>query len=355
VSTKRAISNPRRGGSFLAMVAVLALDMTGASAAEGRIPIFQPTVITQSGSYILTADIAAPGTIISVTAPEVTLDLNGHTLTTTTTDFSSTAILLDQGAQDARILGGKIAGGFWGILSMVEMHSAVIERMTFEGMAQGIGVNATQYVEVTGCTMRGTGAGSTAIHARTALGVPVAIRIEGNTLDGWETGVELGGAGMIVKDNEIHLATSTNNFGIHLSPLDTSHRGSLIEGNRISASGQSIENSTPESLLRNNVLINSGDGAVVLFGDFDYLANNTISGAVGGSPSHSGALIKGARALVDGNVVESASGPSGCGITFYGTASVEGAYRDNMLRNNAGGSVCVSGGATATDAGGNIQ
>jgi parallel beta-helix repeat protein len=53
-----------------------------AMAGEGRIPIWEPTVITQDGNYIVTRDIASPGgPVIQVTGlRSVEIDLNGFTL-----------------------------------------------------------------------------------------------------------------------------------------------------------------------------------------------------------------------------------------------------------------------------------
>ncbi len=52
---------------------------------DGRIPIYQPTVIGADGNYYLTRDITTSGVVIDVlpAAINVNIDLNGHTLTRT--------------------------------------------------------------------------------------------------------------------------------------------------------------------------------------------------------------------------------------------------------------------------------
>ena len=78
-------------------------------------------------------------------------------------------------------------------------------------------------------------------------------------------------------------------------------------------------------------------------GDGSVIARNTVLH----SAQH-GLLIQGGRTLVEGN---QASWNYGCGLSFTGSYGTN-AYRDNMLRGNGTGSVCVPG--TNTDAGGNL-
>src|SRR5437867_4844935 len=62
-------------------LAFVGLVGSGIWADEGRIPIFQPTTITQPGHYVLTRDISnGAGDGILIRASTVTLDLNGHTI-----------------------------------------------------------------------------------------------------------------------------------------------------------------------------------------------------------------------------------------------------------------------------------
>src|SRR4030095_7331838 len=60
---------------------VCALGGTQVRSNEGRVPIFEPTTIVDPGHYVVTRDFVAPGTAITIAANDVTLDLNGYTLT----------------------------------------------------------------------------------------------------------------------------------------------------------------------------------------------------------------------------------------------------------------------------------
>src|SRR5262245_40994442 len=78
---------------------------------EGRIPIAGPKVITQPGAYVVTRDILVPsGIALDVRADGVTIDLNGHTI-------SSTGILEDLlsisgcGARGVAVRNGHFQGG----------------------------------------------------------------------------------------------------------------------------------------------------------------------------------------------------------------------------------------------------
>jgi hypothetical protein len=81
------------------------------SQVEPRTPITNTTAVTISapGSYYLTANISVTsGSAITITASQVTLDLNGFTITGTGT--ANTGILLAGGDTDITILNGHILG-----------------------------------------------------------------------------------------------------------------------------------------------------------------------------------------------------------------------------------------------------
>ncbi len=66
-------------------VALCLMGSAPGSSNDGRIPIYQPTVIGQDGTYYVTNDITAAGTILEIlpTATWVSIDLNGNRLTRT--------------------------------------------------------------------------------------------------------------------------------------------------------------------------------------------------------------------------------------------------------------------------------
>ena len=79
---------------------------------EARTPISSaPFTISQSGSYYLTANVTvSSGTAITITASNVTLDLNGFTISSTDASTTGYGILLDNGPRNITITNGFIQG-----------------------------------------------------------------------------------------------------------------------------------------------------------------------------------------------------------------------------------------------------
>jgi hypothetical protein len=86
--------------------------MVTLSQIEPRTPITSaPYTISAPGSYYLAANLAvSSGTAITITASQVTLDLNGYTLSSTEATPTGTGILLAGGATDITIRNGHIKG-----------------------------------------------------------------------------------------------------------------------------------------------------------------------------------------------------------------------------------------------------
>src|SRR5262245_43476631 len=96
---------------FLAagVLAAAALGTAGLYGDEGRIPISQPTTITQSGHYLLTRDIAAAsGPGITIQASNVTLDLNGYKVSSSSTLFN--LVQVADGSRDITVRNGRLQG-----------------------------------------------------------------------------------------------------------------------------------------------------------------------------------------------------------------------------------------------------
>jgi len=84
-----------------------------AMAAGGRIPIYGQTTITSPGTYQVTRDFTvSSGTAIVVQTGNVTIDLDGHTITST--DLSSPVIHAN-GFSPVRVSNGRIVGGHDGV------------------------------------------------------------------------------------------------------------------------------------------------------------------------------------------------------------------------------------------------
>ena len=68
--------------SFTALACLLAVLPCELPAADGAIPIWEPTIITEPGKYIVTRDIVGvpPSPVLTITVSNVHVDLNGFTL-----------------------------------------------------------------------------------------------------------------------------------------------------------------------------------------------------------------------------------------------------------------------------------
>jgi parallel beta-helix repeat protein len=101
------------------LAAALGLLSFAAFGADGRIPIPGGTseyVIRQPGSYYLTGDITTgDGAALAITANDVTLDLNGHTLTNTVTSGNYYVLVGSSGVTRVHVTNGSIKGGAYGV------------------------------------------------------------------------------------------------------------------------------------------------------------------------------------------------------------------------------------------------
>jgi nitrous oxidase accessory protein NosD len=341
----------------LASAITLALAISSIVADEGRTAIFQSTTITQSGSYILTADITVPGgTAITIAAPQVTLDLNGHTVAVASLTSPSNGILIDPNARDVRIENGKITGARTGISTQGDLRSIWINRVEFLDVSvDGVSLSNAAYAEVTGCSFHQTSSStttSTCIQDTGNTSSPFSSRVEDNTFDNCGSGVLFSSVPSVqVRDNTF---STSYGLGSGISEVCCApFEGTtwLVTGNTISDLGPAITIYSPHSLIRQNVIRPSmGLTGIQQLGGESLVTDNVVTGGTGGI------IVDGGRTLVEGNLAESATQPGlGCGLLFTGASSVANAYRDNMLRNNSFAAVGFALGASATDAGGNIQ
>ncbi len=344
---------------------------------EGRIPIFKPTTITQSGHYVLTRDIVVTaGDGIVIGASGVTLDLNGH-LIASNVPTSRLIYIGDVENTAATIRNGRLSGGFIGIDSFTKPGLRLrVEHVEIEGSERAVFIDLAQSVQIIGCRVTGT-TGSSAIR----VSGPAGGTFTGEFVDNLITDVRGDGLelynlrGGVVRGNVVTNFGTGASFdtGILLDSLGTASAdlgGSTIDGNTVRKSDDDIGISVlsgSNNLLTNNVA--SGLGATGIFVQtagnriaYNVASSNAIDGIHIGCPTcgadHNtlerntlrrnmvnGVSVQGNTNLIDSNLIE---GNSQYGILFdSGTGS---AYRGNMLRDNTIGAVL----GTATDAGGNI-
>ena len=102
---------------LLLLVGTLIPAASPATAADGTTPIWQPTTITQPGSYVLTRDVSGnvfgggDSAVILIQASDVTLDLNGFRLSALGNgcDSSACAAIRAQGVDGITVRNGSIS------------------------------------------------------------------------------------------------------------------------------------------------------------------------------------------------------------------------------------------------------
>jgi parallel beta-helix repeat protein len=358
-----------------AILAVLAVHAAPVLADESRIPIAQPTTISQPGHYILTRDITvAGGNVITIQAGDVTLDLNGRNIQSGAA--TGALILILPGATDVTVRNGRLLGGMNGVVyASTSIPLRVrLENLEIRNSSIPIQIDGADSVEILNCRISDA-TGGRAIEVFGTSGAPVTGRIVGNTIK------DVAGFGMLfsgLRDGEIrgniitHFGTAIpGEAGIEITNLTTPlPGGNIIEGNIIRQSDDDLGILIyvgDGNLLMNNTVSSVGSTGIQVSSSGNRLVGNVVSGAVygitvnlftGSGPvnnnivernevsgsSQIGIVASGNYDLLDSNVVE---GSGSFGLQFTGTGH---AYRNNMLRNNAAGPVT----GVATDAGGNI-
>ncbi len=309
-------------------------------AADGTIPVWTQTVITQPGHYILTRDISvSSGVAITVDADGVTLDLNGHTITSS--DPVDPVILLTPDKDDLHVKNGTLQGGGYGIhsngaaaTSHIRVHDLTISGQAGYGML----FVSPAYVEVLGCRV-GPTESQEGISVQGSPGFSGRF-IDNVVVDPGDKGIELQYlhegevAGNIVTQHQEH------DHGLYLS----SCRANRIEANIVSSEldgGHSgIYADCDDSVISGNLSRGFTYGIEVRGN-----GNRVISNEANDN-SNDGIYVSGTDNYVFDNMCH---GNAGYGIRF-GDGNGH-AYRDNMLRGNSLGAV---GGAPNTDVGGNI-
>ena len=340
---------------ILCFVAGLVLCvLTHVHADEGRKPIYQPVSITQSGTYVMTRDlsISTDTNIIDIAASNVTIDLNGRSLTSS----SNTASIINIGNgayNNITIKNGYLNGGSSGVYSNSSTRIRIfLDNLTIRDTASdAIDIQNIRYVEISGCKII-----SPAGYAINLNGVDNTFpaKINNNIITGANfTGISATGiqAGEIRGNTILIMGASTSYRGIYLDTVSgLTAGGNLIAGNTISGSGNNLLPGiqiTPDSAnnsIIDNVIAEAYNG-IWIQSNNNLFRGNTVS-----AHSGNGIGVAGLRNIIEDNQISgNGTGGSGFGIFFSGGPS--NAYRNNMLRGNASGAVYENGN---TDAGGNI-
>ncbi len=329
------------------MVALSCSLMTLLRADEGRIPIFGPTTITAPGSYVVTRDFnVTSGDGITISASNVTLDLNEHTVDCTAT--SGACVRLTGGASSIRIRNGRLSGGGFGIYSSFAGNSLVmtIERVeiTNQGTGvEGIRIDNPKVIEILESIIRIPTGIATAVNIYNG---PFTGRLVDNTIENTGTDAILlvGCENMDVRGNTVY--HTGGGLGISVQCAGARIVGNSLYG-FVSGSG-AIEIRGPgasggANLVLDNTIRYFSQGITLRSTWGNRLAGNTVQGVGSGNALE---VVSSGDNLIEDNQL----GNFGCGIRFT-TAPPTNAYRNNFLRTNTTAAVC---GVAATDAGGNI-
>ena len=136
--------------------AVTALDTSVSASGEKRTALNSFSTIGTSGSYYLSGNITvASGNGLTITASNVSLDLNGFTIRTSAASSTGTAISLSPSANNVTISNGQISGLFFygvhnpsGSIKNVTVRDLIVQGPT----ARGIGIlGSNRFVE--NCTV----------------------------------------------------------------------------------------------------------------------------------------------------------------------------------------------------------
>jgi parallel beta-helix repeat protein len=393
---------------FVALAVLTFLAAGSSSADEGKIPLFEPTAITQPGHYVVTRDIvAATGPIFDVQADGVRLDLGGHTLTLT--GAGEDVILLSAAGSEKGIViaGGTVQGGRNGVASQTDPLGKIVLTLAdlkiVDPAEGGIIINDLGMMEARGIIivdsrtaidLRGGTAGEdlgtariVGAHIQADRGI-VAEVVSTQVLRGkintcgtgvrltdapgskvagadfvhplWRCGfqpqpeppgiVMIGSAGSSVHDNVFR---GTHRMGVEPSPFIGLYdsRGVFVADNVIH--GPSAADDGNHGILADAT------------SDHVFIRGNSISGCgedgihvlssgnsiranlVNGNGRH-GIFVGGSNNLVEGTRA-SANGADGI---HFDNASGPHVYRQNMLRGNLGSA--IGGVVENTDAGGNV-
>lgn len=336
----------------LFVVVIASVVMCGlAPADEGRIPIYQPTTITQPGHYVLTRDVLhaedsdAPAPIV-IQAGSVILDLNGHAIRGRGNAFYDIGLIsISTAVGPVTIENGFLSGTVGAIGGSTP--KLILRNLTIENIRSRAVVVTTNYLEVSSCFISGE-------TSSIVLSSPTTGIISGNHLEGGDTAVSLGsfhdgtfqGNNVSAQGGGPTCASFGSTNIIDSNTFSDCNTGFFVAGgshitrNVVIGQGVGIYLNGPTSVVESNT-IQGGIAGISVQSDNNFIRNNKIIDSL------DQIRISGSGNILDSNAIEGGA----CGINFMsGTGN---AYRNNFLRNHSTGSVC---GSTTgqTDAGGNL-
>ena len=290
-----------------------------------------PVTITESGSYVVTQDfsVAVPPAI-TIAAPNVTLDLNGKTISTPVIDpdiDNSPLVVMNPGARQLLIRNGKLQGGSHCILGAAKDLRLSMDHVDCAQAKYGIDIDSATNIAITDSSI-------SVLRAAVGIGGAYPLTFERNhvstgfyyvggiTFDGVAFGSVSGNTisvesyqGLLLWMNGSGMVRITNNvFHGH----DTPHGLDLHSG---------------QYVVANNTIDGSRIGAINVESSGNLIVNNRLTHAGG---LCTGISVAGSDNTVSGNAVTDYM----WGIQVRGTRNT---ISGNTLRDNWEGGIQVDG------------
>jgi len=351
---------------LITLCVLLALPVARARAADGRIPISTaPYIIGAPGDYYVTRDLTvASGVTVTINANNVTLDLNGHTLTNSATTTGNWVIVTNVTFSGVRVTGGRVVGGNLGV--ELEGSSAAqfqLDHLNVSGAgAYGVHVYSSGAVPATAIVEAVQVTGPAGIAGIAFQGVSGG-RISGSSTQGCHNGIQLDSSrGVKVENNTVADSTS---FGIYVlnGARDNLITGNTVQkstsngiylngsrGNRVTFNVSNLNDvgiridAANNNTLSDNTLVENGNYGIYLNGASNTaVTRNSMMGTVGFG---SGLFI------INNSTYNSfeenfSTGNVGYGIIFATAGSTSNVYSNNRLMNNFNGNNFGTGNVSA--------
>jgi hypothetical protein len=308
---------------------------------DGLIPIDRPVVITESGSYVVTADFTATtGSAIKFLG-DITVDIDfaGHAVGATDAPVIMLRGQLDSGAPFVKLHDGRVIGVGSGVYSWTNFSSSrrvVVEitKMSFE--------NADVWVEDGALTVMMSSFVHSDVRDEANRGGATGI-IENNEVSGGDIAA-LGVVGGVIRHNVIRGGSIIVAEGDGLGGFDNLVEENTLTGGDIRVGKNWGGGSVSDNLVKRNVVA----GAILVANGYEVsIVENRILGC---SPSGSGITVTGVSrfGLFERNVL---TGACPYGIEFDDLTRGN-LYRDNVMPRATCGLV-LDNGLDNADGGGN--
>jgi hypothetical protein len=279
----------------------------------------------------VTQNITASGTVITISADDVDVDLNGFTLEETSL---LSPVINGYYAERSSIHDGNLIGGRTGV-TLIRGHNSRLTNLTVLSSADnGISVTATHDFTIEGCLIEEPGAIGISIASQTERGFGV---IKRNTILGANF------EGILVSDMvagviETNVIRGSGRGGLFVLSGDALLvRDNIVDGSAVY--GLNVDNSSGSSIVENNVRDTSSAGVVIgSESDGNYVGRNLVSDS-----SSQGLTVTGSHAYVVENWL---LGNASWGLKISASQCV---YRENTSRGNTGTAAACLGAGGTTD------